>query len=168
MLQSISSVLLVQKTIFQERMSDWGEGCEEKVLLRPGIPHTTSISVTGCPPTLMVVDAHHRQGHHREIDARTSQGTSGSLVKVTDDDLGTNANHSISRTTVNAMGESNGTNTELSIRTIPTVTNQDGEIIWTSPNVVAASLVAGIVTNQDTRTNSVTTKTMCNVEIVVN
>ena len=162
-----SKALLHNLVLRQERMSDWGKGCEEKVLLRPGIPHTTSISVTGCPPTLMVVDAHHRQGHHREIDARTSQGTSGSLVKVTDDDLGTNANHSTSRTTVNAMGESNGTNTELSIRTIPTVTNRDGEI-WTSPNAVAASLVADIVTNQDTRTNSVATKTMCNVEIMVN
>ena len=56
---------------------------------------------------------------------------------------------------VNAMSESNGTSTELSLQTIPTVTTRDGEMIWTSPNGATAILDAGTATNPDTRTNSV-------------
>ena len=72
--------------LWQEHMSD--EGCEEKVLLRPGISHTTNISVIGCPLNLTVVDAYHHQNHYKEIDARTFQGASRTLLKVTNDDLG--------------------------------------------------------------------------------
>ena len=94
-------------------LSNWGEGCEENNLPRPVIPHTTSITVTitGCPQSLAVVDVHHRWGHHWGTDARTSHAASGALV--TNNDSGTSANQGVSRTRVNTVSKENGESTKL-------------------------------------------------------
>ena len=144
----------------------WDEGCEENNLPLSVIPHSTSINMTGRPQTLAVVDDHHCWGHRRGTDAHTCHAPSGALV--TNDDSGTSTNHSVSRMSVNTVSEENGDSTKLFLWTIPTVTTREGEMAWTNPKGVSVRLVAGIEANLVTRTNSVATKTMYNVEIVVN